>query len=241
MGGIPSLVRLQVQPSDRCRTTEHFVAKNRASPKIYTLMSSQRFATRILTVNSTSRLARASWFFILFLLVGLIQHGLCSQSRAQLTPRPKYDWDFSPSMVKVKGTQAFDAFVTIRNLPNSPVNLLGSQWYALDLFPGLAAEFPDGPYRINFYDLAVSSMDLSPGESFTTRFARFTPRYTLNPSYDELLIAGAYMRFLGPSNEFLDVGGLNKQLRVTIIPEPATAALLAFGMLAILSSRRFRR
>jgi hypothetical protein len=158
-----------------------------------------------------------------------------------LTPRPRYDWDFSPSLVKVKGTQSFDAFVTIRNLPNSPVNLLGSQWYALDLFPGLAAEFPDGPYGINFYDLAVSSMNLSPGESFTTKFARFTPRYTLNPSYDELLIAGAYMRFLGPSDEFLDVGGLNKQLRVTIIPEPATIALLALGMLAIVTSRRFRR
>jgi hypothetical protein len=138
---------------------ELFVVQYRALPDLKP-MSSQRFANRILIVNSTSQLARVSWFFIMFLLVGLIQHGLCSQSRAQLTPRPKYDWDFSPSLIKVKGTQSFDAFVTIRNLPNSPVNLLGSQWYALDLFPGLAAEFPDGPYGINFYDLAVSSMDL---------------------------------------------------------------------------------
>jgi hypothetical protein len=204
-------------------------------------MSSQRFAARISIVNSTGRQVRACWSLFLFLLVGLFQHGHCARSQAAPASRPIYDWDFSPSLIEAKGTQSFDAFVTIRNLPNSPVNLLGSQWYALDLFPGLAAEFPDGPYRINFYDLAVSSMDLSPGESFTTRFARFTPRDTLNPSYDELLIAGAYMRFLGPSNEFLEVGGLNKQLRVTIIPEPATAALRAFGMLAILSSRRFRR
>jgi hypothetical protein len=206
-----------------------------------TLMRSNRFAARISAFNSASRKARVSWPLILFLLTALIQHSRCSKSQAAPASRPIYDWDFSPSLIKVTGTQSFDAFVTIRNLPNSPVNLLGSQWYALDLFPGAAAEFPDGPYRIDLFSLAVSSMSLSPGESFTTKFARFSPRVPLNPSYSELLMAGGYMRFLGPNNEFLDVGGLNKQLRVTIIPEPAAAALLAFGMLAIVSSRGFRR
>src|SRR5688500_18718169 len=101
---------------------------------------------------------------------------------------PIYDWDFTPSHVKVKGPKSITGLVTIRNLPNSPVNLTGSQWYALDMYPGDAVD-EDGPFRITgLFSAGFNSMNLAPGQSKTVPVVSFAPRAPLTLGYSGLLI-----------------------------------------------------
>ena len=174
---------------------------------------------------------------IVFWMAIVIQSG--GQSLAVAAPgRPIYDWDFTPAHVQVNGHQVINAFVTVRNLPHSPVNLLGSRWYALDMYPGDAAA-PGGPFSITHLSSAgFESMNLAPGESKRVFVARFVQQVALPIGYSDLLIAGAHMRVLGPNDEFLDVGGLNKQFRVTVIPEPAAGALFALAAVVMVSASR---
>ncbi|RIK81976.1 MAG: hypothetical protein DCC67_07695 [Planctomycetota bacterium] len=163
------------------------------------------------------------------------------QQALAVTAAPLYDWDFSPSHVEITRPRTIHAFVTVTNLPNSPVNLTGSQWYALDMYPGGAADL-GGPFSIaRLYSDGFSRMNLAPGESARVLVATFVPRAPLPRFYSDLLIAGGHMRVLGPRGEFLDVGGMNKQLRVTFIPEPVAVPLFATGaLLAAGIGRRYR-
>jgi hypothetical protein len=170
-------------------------------------------------------------------IAGAIALGGHSQAFA-VSAVPLYDWDFNPAHVQITRPRPIQAFVTVTNLPNSPVNLLGSRWYALDMFPGSAADL-SGPFSIAaLFSDGFSTMNLAPGQSATFRVAAFVPRTTLPLHYSDLLIAGGYMRFLGPSGEFLDVGGLQKQLRVTYVPEPIAMPLLAVGALSFAIGKR---
>jgi hypothetical protein len=151
---------------------------------------------------------------------------------------PLYDWDFTPAQVYVTGPQSIQAFVTVRNLPESPVNLRGARWAFLNIYPGAAAAL-GGPFTIRSLSSAgFESMNLAPGESARVYVATFHQVAPLPIGYSDLLIAGGHMRVLGPNDEFLDVGGLDRQLRVTVVPEPIAVELIAFGGLVIIFAKR---
>ncbi len=159
--------------------------------------------------------------------------GLDGPSRGARHPTVRLD--FTPEHVTLRRPQTITGFVTVRNLPDSPVNLLGSRWYALDMYPGSAA---DGPFRITgLFSDGFAGINLAPGQSATVRVITFAPRGRLVPGYSGELIAGAHMRFLGPNDQFVDVGGLDKKLRVTVVPEPG-AMSVALGALAACGVRR---
>lgn len=175
-------------------------------------------------------------FLILFCVI--LASSWAGAAAAAATGAPIYDWDFTPSHVKVTGPQSITGYVTIRNLPDSPVNLTGSQWYALDMYPGDAVD-EDGPFKITGLSSAgFESMNLAPGQSKTVPVVSFAPQGPLSIGYSGLLIAGAHMRVLGPNNEFIDVGGLDKPLRITVIPEPTPVSLCAVAVMVILSVNR---